>query len=97
MIFRWHGQALHRWVQRGTLGNSPREQNTAPFQPKIVMEMACLVLLDHVKKRPGRFACLAASLRFRSNFKASLPLILLQAHGNSKTSAFLHGSLSARS
>src|SRR5207247_8465311 len=46
MIFHVSGEPLHRWIERWSLRNRPGKQHAAPLQPKIVMKMRGLMLLD---------------------------------------------------
>ena len=48
VILHLHGQPLDGGIERGPFGHGPGEQDTIPFQAKIVMQLRSLMLLDDV-------------------------------------------------
>src|SRR6478609_3339483 len=84
MIFGLDGQALHARVERRALGDSPAEQYAVQLQAEVVMQVARVVLLDHVT-----VAGLAPGLArgFRGLRKVPLLSIFRQAHVRDTPSA----------
>ena len=46
MVFHMHAHALDSRVETGPLGNSPTFQRALQFQPEVIVQIACCMLLD---------------------------------------------------
>src|SRR5450432_2823516 len=79
MILGLHRQALHPRIERGTFGHSPAQKHATELEPKVIVEVARVVLLDHV-------ATAAFSRGFAGGLagfsEIALPSVLGQTHAS---------------
>src|ERR1017187_247394 len=81
MIFRLHREALYRRIERGTFRDCPREENTAPLQTKIVMQMRGDVLLHNVNQRViSLLLHIACAARLWCRAEVTLLAVLFEFH-----------------
>src|SRR4030095_16211628 len=79
MILDVHRETLVGGIETRTFRNGPAQQDAALLQAKIVMKMACRVLL-HDKRASGRLGASLAARRLRRPTKIALRAIGLERH-----------------
>src|SRR5262249_29175375 len=79
MVLRAHGEALLSRVHRRAFGYSPRHQDAADLQPKIVVQAAGVVLL-HYEDRESWPAAVLATFGFGSFGELAFAPVFFKRH-----------------
>jgi hypothetical protein len=63
MLLDFDGETLVRGIDGGASGHGPRFEYSVPFEPQVVVQLACGVLLhDETQAGRGRHPCSARGL-----------------------------------
>jgi hypothetical protein len=74
MVFRFHREPLLGGLQAGSPGYRPALQDAVEFEPEVVMEVRCRVLLDHEREADARWHRPALGL-WRDRKRSLLPVL----------------------
>ena len=87
MILDVHGQPLRLRIERGSLGDGPRQQHSVVLEAEVVVQVAGQVLLhaeEQALVRPGAFRALGGELhvarRFRRRAEVALLFVFFENH-----------------
>ncbi len=92
MILHLHGEALVGWIERRTLGNSPRFQYAIHFQAEVVVKTGCPMLLYY---KAMTFFSRDFAGWFGSAVELAFPFVFFESH-RKKVAKFVAAVASAR-